>query len=175
MEVKQHPRQETLREYFEYVDGNFIRLISLYRGRKGEIVKTFKNNRGWYHMAFKYERYQYHRIVWIYHYGDIPDGYVVDHIDCDPANNRIENLRLATISQNSHNQRYQGNNSGHKDITKYYKIKRGITYWYYLVGVKLNGKAKRKNFPFTEDGLLKAIEYRDHLINQFHGEFGRLV
>lgn len=44
-----------------------------------------------------------HRQVWIYHNGDIPQGYVIDHIDRNRANNQIENLRLATQSENNKN------------------------------------------------------------------------
>ena len=43
-----------------------------------------------------------HRLIWIYHYGQDPD-LDIDHIDRNRANNRIENLRLVTRSQNNHN------------------------------------------------------------------------
>jgi hypothetical protein len=35
------------------------------------------------------------------HSGPIPEGLVIDHIDADPANNRIENLRLASVAHNN--------------------------------------------------------------------------
>jgi hypothetical protein len=44
-----------------------------------------------------------HRVVWQMFGNDVPDGYRIDHIDGNPHNNRIENLRLATNSQNLHN------------------------------------------------------------------------
>lgn len=43
-----------------------------------------------------------HRIIWIAEYGVIPDGYVVDHINNDKQDNRIENLQLLTPEENSH-------------------------------------------------------------------------
>lgn len=44
--------------------------------------------------------YYAHRIAWLYHYGEWPNGFV-DHIDEDRTNNAIENLRIATPSQNA--------------------------------------------------------------------------
>ena len=46
-----------------------------------------------------------HRLVWIFHNGTIPEGMQIDHIDADGPkdDNRIENLRLATHSQNMQN------------------------------------------------------------------------
>ena len=44
-----------------------------------------------------------HAVVWELHNGGIPEGLEVDHIDGDPSNNRIENLRLATRSLQAFN------------------------------------------------------------------------
>lgn len=44
-----------------------------------------------------------HRAVWEYHHGKIPTDRVIDHINRDRSDNRIENLRLATFSQNRRN------------------------------------------------------------------------
>ncbi len=44
-----------------------------------------------------------HRIIYEHVYGPIPNGMVIDHINRDKQDNRIENLRLVTSSTNSHN------------------------------------------------------------------------
>jgi len=44
-----------------------------------------------------------HRLAWIVVHGPIPDGYDIDHKNMDRADNSIENLRLATNSQNQAN------------------------------------------------------------------------
>lgn len=58
-----------------------------------------------------------HRIVWALIYGEWPET-DIDHIDGNPANNRITNLRLATISQNSANRPAPRNNkTGFKGVS----------------------------------------------------------
>lgn len=42
----------------------------------------------------------HHRIMYIHHHGDIPDGLQINHIDGDRANNRISNLEAVTPREN---------------------------------------------------------------------------
>lgn len=63
-------------------------------------------------------RYKCSRIIWVLCHGHLPDGYVVDHINGDPWDDRIENLRLATESQNKANRRaYNISKTGIKGIS----------------------------------------------------------
>lgn len=48
--------------------------------------------------------YRAHRLAWVYVYGTEPP-HLVDHADGNPANNRIDNIRVATVSQNQQNKR----------------------------------------------------------------------
>ena len=50
-----------------------------------------------------------HRIAWILYYGEQPPEYI-DHINRDPSDNRICNLRAATKSQNGANRVALSNN-----------------------------------------------------------------
>lgn len=60
--------------------------------------------------------FQEHVLAWFYVYGKWPCGQI-DHKDNDKANNRIENLRIATNSQNHINKGLQRNNtSGFKGV-----------------------------------------------------------
>lgn len=41
-----------------------------------------------------------HRMVLSAHIGECPDGFVADHIDCDPSNNSLDNLRWVSKAKN---------------------------------------------------------------------------
>lgn len=59
-----------------------------------------------------------HRVIWKLVTGDDPVGMEIDHIDGDRANNKFENLRLATSSENSRNTATQKRSkSGRQGVT----------------------------------------------------------
>lgn len=65
---------------------------------------------GYRSVIIQMKSYLTHRIIWEMHYGPIPKGMQVDHINGIRNDNRIENLRLATNSQNGMNKGPQSNN-----------------------------------------------------------------
>lgn len=66
-----------------------------------------------------------HRIIWEMHYGPIPDGMVIDHINGDPWDNRLSNLRVATVQQNTINRKKAKNNtSGYVGVSQHKRSKR---------------------------------------------------
>lgn len=63
------------------------------------------------------EKYYAHRVAWALHTQSWPDGHI-DHINGNRADNRIDNLRDVTRSQNLHNRPAQTNNkSGFKGVS----------------------------------------------------------
>jgi len=66
--------------------------------------------------SIKGVRKQVSHISWFFHYGVWPDpAMVIDHIDHDPSNNRIENLREVTSKKNS-NHRRSSTNRARQDV-----------------------------------------------------------
>lgn len=59
-----------------------------------------------------------HRRIWTRAHGPIPKGFYVDHINGNRRDNRLENLRLVTLTQNAWNSSIQKrNSSGEKNVT----------------------------------------------------------
>lgn len=85
------------------------------RSARQDMPQGTLGNRGYWQIRLLGERLVQHRIIWELHFGPIPEGKVIDHIDRDKSNNRIENLRCTSQSSNMTNQP-QRNNSGHKGV-----------------------------------------------------------
>lgn len=96
--------QERLHELLEYnpVTGIFVHKKRKQGTKVGEEAGSV-DTRGYRVMSILGVRDYAHRLAYIYKYGSIPDGYVIDHIDRNKGNNSIGNIRLATSSSNSQN------------------------------------------------------------------------
>ena len=101
--------QERLHELFDYKDGSLIRKSNRGRGKSGGRWKAgtslgHRVGTGYFLASVDYSTYKLHRLVWLWHKGSFPEKHL-DHIDGNPSNNQIENLREATDAQNMQNQR----------------------------------------------------------------------
>lgn len=77
--------------------------------------KVYKKTR-YCQITINEKRYYAHRLAWLYIYGEFPDEHI-DHINGGKTDNRINNLRPATRSQNLKNQEKHSNNtSGYKGV-----------------------------------------------------------
>ena len=72
---------------------------------------------GYYRFQLDGKTWKAHRVVWCLYYGDVGPGLVVDHLDRNKANNRIENLKLKTQSGNCLNKQ--------KKLAKYARKRKG--------------------------------------------------
>jgi hypothetical protein len=92
-----------LREAVDYdpETGVFIRTKQTGRNVKVGAVGGY-SNRGYRRISVIGRGFECHRLAWILHYGCHPPK-LIDHIDGNPANNAIANLRAATPSINTQN------------------------------------------------------------------------
>ncbi len=96
-----------------------------------------------------------------------PDGKQVDHINGDGLDNRVENLRIATSSENNYNTGKQSNNtSGYKGVS-WHKTRKT---WQVLIGV--GGRLIR--IPGVFNSAEDAARAYDEAAKKYHGVFARL-
>lgn len=90
--------------------GEFTRIKIL--SNRSKIGPTgIKTHLGYIVISIYGKLYQAHRVAWLLMNGPIPHGMHIDHINGDRSDNRIANLRLATIQQNNHNRRISVRNT----------------------------------------------------------------
>lgn len=113
-----------------------------------------------------------HRVVWEMHNGSIPHDRVIDHINGDGTDNRIENLRLATRAQNSMNRKINKNNSsGYKGVVESRNAQRNLCEKPWRVWMQINGKYySKRGFATAEEA---ASHYNKKAV-EFYGEFASL-
>jgi len=164
MRYKPLPPLEELREYLDYnPDTGILTWKKSSRGTKtGQEAGSLKTN-GYRQIQFKREKWFANRLVYYMHHGIDPLKNQVDHINRNRLDNRIENLRLVTPSQNLMNSgSYKNNTSGFKGVY-WDKSKKE---WRALIIV--NGKRKHLgNFINKED----AIQAREEAEIKYFGDF----
>lgn len=77
----------------------------------GDPAGSLNGTDGYSQIHYKHRMYRVHRIVWEMFNGEVPDKYVIDHVDGDPTNNSILNLRAVEEKYNSRNKKKQHNNT----------------------------------------------------------------
>jgi len=106
-----------------------------------------------------------HRLIWFLVHGEWPSD-KLDHINGDKRDNRINNLREATQSQNRCNSKLQKNNtSGYKGVS-YNKVSGK-----YMAGIQVNKKPIYLGLYDTPEQAYQA--YCD-AAKEHHGEYARL-
>lgn len=154
--------QNLLFDLFEYRDGQLIRKKSQGNRTSGTLLGCSQKN-GYVIGMINKKFFYLHRLIYLWHHGYMPK--TVDHIDGNPGNNKIENLRACTQSQNLCNKTKQINNSsGHKNV-----------YWAnhhqrWIATVNYKGKKHTfGSFKNLEDAVLAAQVGREKI----HGQFAK--
>lgn len=153
--------QELVNNLFDYKDGTlYWKNPSSKRMKKGQVAGRL-GIRGYIETNINYKKYKNHRIIFLMFNGYLPK--IVDHIDNNRLNNRIENLRAATMSQNLQNAKLsKANKSGIKGVF----LEKDKNTW--GAAIMVNGITKRiRGIKSLELAELVAQELR----LKYHGEY----
>ena len=156
-------------ELFDYKDGNLIWKIAKARIIKvGDIAGNVDKFDGYVRIGIDGSIYKAHRLIYFYHNGHLPS--FIDHIDGNKSNNKIENLRVASKSQNSMNQKISTrNSSGIKGVMWHKRDQK----WF----VQIRKNKKCHSFGYFDDkelAELVAMEATDLLHKDFSAYKGVL-
>lgn len=156
--------QELAHSLFEYKDGQLFRKVSRRSYKSGDLVGNIEAS-GYVRTTLNGKRYSIHRIVYLMQHGYMPKE--IDHINGNKSDNRIENLREVSRSENNVNRgSFKQNKSGYKNVS-WHKLE---SKW--QVQLKINKKAK--HFGYFDDlelADLVATEARDKYFGKYanHG------
>jgi len=140
--------------------GIFTRKVARGKARAGSVA-GYVHPSGYLHICIDGKYYRAHRLAFLVSHGYLPE--FIDHINGDPSDNRIANLRPATKTQNNQNRcRNANNTSGFK-------------------GVHFHKAAGKWNVQISENGRLKylglfellfdAVQTYNAKAMRIHGEF----
>lgn len=82
-----------------------------YRTAQAGDVAGGLDRKGYRRVQYRCRAYKVHRLAWLLSYGEWP-AMDIDHINGDRADNRLDNLRLASKAENAQNYPLRANSSG---------------------------------------------------------------
>lgn len=157
---------ERIREVLHYDadTGELIwRVTKSAKAPRGSVAGS-AGSKGHIYVQIDHMMYAAHQIVFLLHHGYLPVE--IDHIDKDKTNNRIENLRARTSSQNKGNIGLLRNNrSGYKGVS----LNSRSGKWH--AQIKIHGKQTYLGRFDTPEGA--ALRYNEAARDHF-GEFAHL-
>lgn len=142
--------------------GIFTRIKSNHHSVKvGDIAGT--DNRGYTMISINHKKYGAHRLAWLYVHGEMPE--CIDHINGNPSDNRICNLRPANQLTNTYNSKIRKDNtSGVKGVNWNAQWKK------WAARISINGYRKFLGY-FDDLELAELVASESRL--KYHGEFAR--
>ena len=150
-------------ELFRYSDGKLFWKISPKSQVKIGDEAGSLNCYGYLRVGLKRKEYRVHRIIYEMAYGSIPDLYQVDHVNGIRTDNRLDNLRLATRSQNQWNScKRKNNTSGLKGVSWIKQQQK------WQAQIAIFGKDKYLGLFATKE---EAYAARLEAEKNYHGEF----
>lgn len=159
--------QQRICEILDYdpATGNFTHLMSRGGVKAGDLaggIQTQQDGRQYRQIRVGGKIFRAHRLAWFFVHGRWPVEHI-DHIDGDGLNNRIDNLREATHSENLRNRgATTKNTSGFKGVS-WHKARRK-----WQAQIKTNGRKKHLGSFDTPEAAYAAY---CAAAEDLHGDF----
>lgn len=148
--------QKELKNQLLYEEGTGI--FKRIRTRK---VAGSKDSKGYTQIKVNGKLFFAHRLAWLYVHGHWPDGHI-DHVDRDPQNNSIGNLRVCTHAQNHQNTgRRADNTSGHTGVSFIKNSGKWLAY------INTNGIRHRVGLFIAKEDAVAARECAKKTFHKF--------
>ena len=155
--------QQQANSLFHYSNGELTRISVISKKTKIGDVPGWIGKRGYKYLNIYNKKYYVHRVIWLMHYGYLPK--FIDHIDGNRLNNRIENLRACTLSENSCNSKIRSDSTSKIKGVNWFKPKQK-----WRARVSLNKKEYHFGYFLTKEEAENAVIIGRKKI---HREFAR--
>jgi hypothetical protein len=140
--------QDIVKELFDYRDGELYWKTANHKTDTHTEVGSISSNGRKTVWVLK-KSMLVHRIIFLYHHGYLPE--FIDHKDGNPLNNKIENLREATRTENNQNCKTRKDSStGIKGVYPHRQK--------YIAHLRINGKLTYLGVFDTVDEAAKTVQ-----------------
>lgn len=133
----------------------------------GDVVGVTPNSLGYRRLRLNKKLHYQHRVIYEMFIGEIPEGMEVDHIDGNPSNNLLCNLRLVSHNENMYNRKVHLRNKFCHTGVSFDKSRNK-----YVAYINHSGKRIFLGRFNTSDEAICARERKE---KQIYGEFSRLT
>jgi hypothetical protein len=137
--------------------------IGIAKSKRYPLDEAGSLGENYWELRLKRKLYRNHVVIYVMHHGEIPNKFYVDHIDGNPLNNRIENLRVVSPKISNRNlTKRKCNQTGKTGVTFNVRDNAYVAIWY-----DLEGKFRQKYFGifrYGSEAFSEACKYRDEQI-----------
>lgn len=141
-----------IHELFRYEDGHLFWKVRPGGGHIGDEAGS-TDTQGYHQIGYQYKLYKRHRIIYAMFTGEWPK--LIDHIDQNKSNDRIENLRPSTEIANGHNSDLSWGKVPHRGVG--YHKRDGVFYARIMINSK---RVSLGNYPSEQEAIDAYQKYK---------------